>query len=243
MATDDELRKLRGAEDYDREAVESNIRAAFSALGVLVRQHGGTDGQTRQECREALGLIAALVAEVARLDKQLLAARRVTLADADGHPDDAALVRQLEAAAREVDSSLLECAALRLKRALTDQQWTQRWYAERWERLRTLIRDDASHIEDDACAIMANGAASPTEPPSYGRIVAGLESDNARLRALAEAALRLCGFCLGGGSIWVDEDGKRRCETPESRPPYQPVPCPACGPIRRGLDAGEGCDA
>jgi hypothetical protein len=76
----------------------------------------------------------------------------------------------------------------------------------------------------------------------------------ARLRASAEAALRLCGFCLGGGSIWVDEDGKRRCETPESRPPYRPVPCPACGPIRRALDAadapaggpedsGEGCDA
>jgi hypothetical protein len=108
--------------------------------------------------------------EVARLDKQRLAARRVTLADADGHPDDAALVRQLEAAAKEVDSSLLECAALRLKRAL---------------------------------------------------------ADNARLRAAAEAALRLCRTCHDDEGFVRWWDGLMG-------------PCPACGPIRRGLDAGEG---
>jgi hypothetical protein len=135
------------------------------------------------------GEVGAMAAEVARLDKQLRAARRVTLADADGHPDDAALVRQLEAAAKEVDSSLLECAALRLKRALAERD---------------------------------------------------------RLRALAEAALRLCRWCDGNGehTLWCPDTGRERTR-----------PCPACGPIRRGLDApaeapaggpedpGEGCDA
>jgi hypothetical protein len=127
--------------------------------------------------------VAALLAEVTRLDKQLRAARLVTLTDADGHPDDAALVRQLEDAAKEVDSSLLECAALRLKRALADRD---------------------------------------------------------RLRAAAEAALRLCGQCRGTREVavmdWDDASGRYRDSGLSS-------PCPACGPIRRGLDAGEGCDA
>jgi hypothetical protein len=142
-------------------------------------------------------------AEVARLDKQLRAARRVTLADADGHPDDAALVRQLEAAAKEVDSSLLECAALRLKRALAE--------VARLKGLRV-----ADRVVIDA----------------HVEINTALAADNARLRALAEAALRLCPGCRGTREVavmdWDDASGRYRDSGLSS-------PCPECAPIRRGI--------
>jgi hypothetical protein len=72
----------------------------------------------------------------------------------------------------------------------------------------------------------------------------------ARLRALAEAALRLC-HCKGTGRLpflRVNQDD-------EIEPSGGDYECPACGPLRRGLDApatgpaggpedpGEGCDA
>jgi hypothetical protein len=75
---------------------------------------------------------------------------------------------------------------------------------ERWERLRQLIHDDARHIGDDACCVMANGTATPGEPPTYGQTVsvlrntvASLEAENARLRAA----------CLAGVAV-TDDDGE-----------------------------------
>jgi hypothetical protein len=194
--------------------------------------------------REAVDLLA----EVARLDKQLLAARRVTLTDADGRPDDAALVRQLEDAAKEVDSSLLECAALRLKRATTEVARRE----EDIEGLRYDLRMEREAKCEVEYEIIPGGEVvevplrirsldrdSATATARYlidcSKRRARLEADNLRLRAAAEAALRLCGTCRGRPDIVPD--------------------CSRCGPIRRALDApvagpaagpedsGEGCDA
>lgn len=96
----------------------------------------------------------------------------------------------------------LEAENVQLRRSL---DFCRDWYAERWERLRQLIHDDARHIEDEACCVMANGTATPGEPPTYGQTVsvlrntvASLEAENARLRAAA---------CLAGVAV-TDDDGE-----------------------------------
>lgn len=96
----------------------------------------------------------------------------------------------------------LEAENARLRRS---REFCQDWYAARWERLRQLIHDDARHIEDDACRVMANGTVSPDETPTYARTVsvlrntvASLEAENARLRAAA---------CLAGVAV-TDDDGE-----------------------------------
>lgn len=58
------------------------------------------------------------------------------------------------------------------------------WYAVRWARLRDLIHDNALHIEDEACCIMANGTADPNEPPTYDQILSQKNHEIARLQAM-----------------------------------------------------------
>ena len=55
------------------------------------------------------------------------------------------------------------------------------FYATRWRRLRDLIHDNALHIEEEACAIMANGTPTPNDPPTYDQLMNALryERDNA----------------------------------------------------------------
>jgi hypothetical protein len=60
--------------------------------------------------------------------------------------------------------------------------FTHEWYAVRWERLRKLIHDDARHIEDEACAVMANGTAHPFDPPDYARQLNAMRAENESLR-------------------------------------------------------------
>ena len=62
------------------------------------------------------------------------------------------------------------------------KQHTVEFYAVRWERLRQLIHDNACHIEDEACCIMANGTASPDEPPTYAQLINTANSRGNRLQ-------------------------------------------------------------
>lgn len=50
----------------------------------------------------------------------------------------------------------------KLDKALRNLHSMAWWYAQRWDRLRELIR--GTDIEEAACSIMANGTASVTEP-------------------------------------------------------------------------------
>jgi hypothetical protein len=76
-------------------------------------------------------------------------------------------------------------AALALREARC-REHTEDFYASRWERLRTLVR--STDLDAPACAIMANGTATPDEPPTYPQRLAILthERDEA-LRQLARA--------------------------------------------------------
>lgn len=64
------------------------------------------------------------------------------------------------------------------------------WYAARWERLRKLIHDDARHIEDEACCIMANGTADVDEPPTYAQQLAAKDHLIAAARRDYQTALK-----------------------------------------------------
>lgn len=72
-------------------------------------------------------------------------------------------------------------------------QFTHEWYAVRWERLRKLIHDDALHIEDEACAIMANGTATVGEPPTFAQIIAVLRAELKRETQMYETVVNLHG--------------------------------------------------
>lgn len=50
----------------------------------------------------------------------------------------------------------------RLRRA---SDFATEWYGRRWNRLRHLIHNQAPHLEETACCIMANGTASHDERP------------------------------------------------------------------------------
>jgi len=50
-------------------------------------------------------------------------------------------------------------------------EFIQEWYAVRLERLRDLIQDKAPQLEDEICAILANGSANSAEPPTYAQIL------------------------------------------------------------------------
>lgn len=65
-----------------------------------------------------------------------------------------------------------EAVAARLDRLEQRLTHCHDWYAVRWERLRKLIHDDARHIEDEACDVMANGATTPDDPPTYAQRLA-----------------------------------------------------------------------
>lgn len=64
------------------------------------------------------------------------------------------------------------------------KQFCHEWYAERWERLRQLIRDEAPGIEGKACCILANGTADHMEPPTYAQILAEKDAEIRRLQAM-----------------------------------------------------------
>jgi hypothetical protein len=68
---------------------------------------------------------------------------------------------------------------------------TRDWYAVRWRRLRDLIHENALHIENEACSIMANGTATPNEPPSYAIILNARDAELTRLRRFELAMERM----------------------------------------------------
>lgn len=113
--------------------------------------------------------------------------------------DIAALLERL----RRVDGVRYDCTILvweqcqaltqELDRREASREFCHRWYAERWERLRKLIHDDARHIEDEACRVMANGTADVDEVPTYAQLLSRKDMDigrltleNDRLRNLVE---------------------------------------------------------
>lgn len=100
---------------------------------------------------------------------------------------DAALVAEFrERAATDkpavtVFRCVAEAVARELGRLARSREFCQRWYAERWERLRQLIHDDARHIEDEACRVMANGTAGVNETPTYAQLLSRKEMEIGRL--------------------------------------------------------------
>ncbi len=68
---------------------------------------------------------------------------------------------------------------------------TREWYAVRWRRLRDLIHENALHIENEACSIMANGTATPKEPPSYATLLNARDAEITRLRRFELAMERM----------------------------------------------------
>lgn len=84
------------------------------------------------------------------------------------------------------------CECLQGERNRLEQRLTHchDWYAVRWERLRKLIHDDARHIEDEACSIMANGTADVDEPPTYAQQLAAKDHLIAAARRDYQTALK-----------------------------------------------------
>lgn len=74
----------------------------------------------------------------------------------------------------------------KLERAVKSRSHAYWFYGQRWDRLRELVR--GTDLEDEACAIMANGTASPSEPPTASQQFHMLEHDLAKARL----ALRNC---------------------------------------------------
>jgi hypothetical protein len=82
----------------------------------------------------------------------------------------------------QVDADLLRELVNRQQSGHEKVEFVQQWYAERWERLRDLIHDNALHIEDEACCIMANGTANVNEPPTYAQQMNLLRLERDRLK-------------------------------------------------------------
>lgn len=78
-----------------------------------------------------------------------------------------------------------------IKKLKSTLEFTHQWYAVRWKRLRDLIHDDARHIEDDACCIMANGTADSMEPPDYDRMLVQKDNEIMRLKKFEQAMQRM----------------------------------------------------
>lgn len=100
---------------------------------------------------------------------------------------DAALVAEFRERVAEgtpavtVFRCVAEAVVRELGRLARSREFCQRWYAERWERLRRLIHDDARHIEDEACCVMANGTADVNETPTYAQLLSRKEMEIGRL--------------------------------------------------------------
>lgn len=100
---------------------------------------------------------------------------------------DAALVAEFrERAATDAPTvEVFRCTAEAVVRELDRLAWSrefcQGWYAERWERLRKLIRDKAPAIDDEACCVMANGTADADEVPTYAQLLSRKDMEIGRL--------------------------------------------------------------
>lgn len=105
------------------------------------------------------------------------------------------VLQQISSMSNDTVADAVKWALAEIKKANDSKAFTYQWYAERWERLRELIHDNALHIEDEACCIMANGTASAGEPPTYAQQMNGLRhefdvlrKENAALKAELAAA-------------------------------------------------------
>lgn len=83
-----------------------------------------------------------------------------------------------------------EAVAARLDRLEQRLTHCHDWYAVRWERLRKLIHDDAGHIENEACCIMANGTADVDEAPTYAQQLAAKDHLIAAARRDYQTAMK-----------------------------------------------------
>lgn len=86
----------------------------------------------------------------------------------------------------EVFRCTAEAVVRELDRLARSWGFCQDWYAERWERLRKLIRDKAPAIDDEACCVMANGTADAREVPTYGQLLGRKDLEIERLRRLVD---------------------------------------------------------
>lgn len=75
------------------------------------------------------------------------------------------------------------------EKAEADLTFTEDWWAAREARLRDLCKQHGCW--DEAAAILANGTASPTEPPTYAQALSTLRSDVKRLTSENERAQAL----------------------------------------------------
>lgn len=94
-----------------------------------------------------------------RVEEILETAKALETQNSEVKTEPAVSVSECRDAVRETE---LEAEVLRLAKS---REFTEQWYAVRWERLRVFLK--GTELEDKACAIMANGTATPEEPPTY----------------------------------------------------------------------------
>lgn len=86
--------------------------------------------------------------------------------DAGAVNDAIDLIKRQAEALQALEQQLNEARGER-DEARSRREWTEQWYAERFERLRDLAKEKG--IWSEAAAILANGTVSPMEPPHYGQ--------------------------------------------------------------------------
>lgn len=98
--------------------------------------------------------------------------------------------------------------------------FSDEWYSTRLQRLRDMVEQDASHLIDKFCNIVANGTGSSMEPPTYAQQMNSLKHKNARL---AEQRDQLADFVADVAKNYdCDSDAHkygtrcRKCEAAET---------------------------